>query len=143
LIKVIFNFNEIEELKDKLPIFGTKEYLEYKSSSYGWFVSEKFILPFYVKNKLIFKRLFFTTEVIHLNNSTTEEENDFLNEVINLSRKNEVDIIELPGSNAIFNTYPDGAFYTEFGTYKLDLNKTEEELFSGLHSKNRNVIRKA
>ena len=42
-----------------------------------------------------------------------------------------VDIIELPGSNAIFNAYPDKALFTEFGTYSwtLQAKKNYSKIF--------------
>ena len=39
--------------------------------------------------------------------------------------------------------FPTDSYYCKFGSYILDLNQTEDELFAGLHSKHRNVIRKA
>ena len=45
---ILNNENAIVNIKDKLPILATKEYLNYKSNNYGWFLSDNFILPFYV-----------------------------------------------------------------------------------------------
>ncbi len=140
---ILNNENKIIDIKDKLPILATKEYLKYKSDDFGWFLSEKFVLPFYLKKKLIFKRLFFTTQVIYLKESSLKEEKVFLNEIVNLSKINKIDIIDIPQSNAVFNTYPDNSKYIQFGTYEVDLSLKEEELFKNLHSKHRNVIRKA
>ena len=143
LTKIVYDIKELNNFLDRLPVLATKEYLAYKSDSHGWFVSENFILPFYLTKKIIFKRIFFTTEPININNASKSEEVFFLNDVVRLSKMIKVDIIELPGSNAIFNAYPDKALFTEFGTYRLDLAKSEEELFKNLHPKHRNVIRKA
>ena len=140
---ILNNENAIVNIKDKLPILATKEYLNYKSNNYGWFLSDNFILPFYLTKKIIFKRLFFTTEVIYLEEASLKEEKYFLNEVINISRLKKIDIIDVPQTNAIFNTYPDNSIYANFGTYRVDLSLSEEELFKNLHPKNRNKIRKA
>lgn len=140
---ILNNEEKIINFKEKLPILATKEYLNYKSDNYGWFLSDKFILPFYITKKIIFKRLFFTTEVIYLTEASLNDEKSFLNEVIRLSRLEKIDIIDVPQANAIFNTYPDNSNFTQFGTYKVDLALSEEELFNNLHPKHRNVIRKA
>jgi lipid II:glycine glycyltransferase (peptidoglycan interpeptide bridge formation enzyme) len=50
----------------------------------------------------------------------------------------------IPGTtNTIFRTYPDGAVVAPYGTYIVDLNQTEENLWEKLHTKHRNVIRNA
>ncbi len=140
---ILNNEDKIMGFKDKLPILAAKEYLNYKSDNYGWFLSEKFVLPFYITKKLIFKRLFFTTEVVYLTKASIEEEKLFLNDVIKISKLKKIDIIDVPQVNAIFNTYPDNSTFTQFGTYIADLALSEEELFNNLHPKHRNVIRKA
>lgn len=140
---ILNNEDKIINIKDKLPILATKEYLSYKSDNYGWFLSEKFVLPFYLTNKFIFKRLFFTCDVIYLKEALLKEEKLFLNKIIDLSKSIKVDIIDIPQSNAVFNAYPDNSTYIGFGTYKVDLSLSEEELFKNLHPKHRNVIRKA
>lgn len=140
---ILNNEEKIINLKEKLPILAVKEYLNYKSDNYGWFLSDKFILPFYFKKKLIFRRLFFTTEVIYLSDASLIEEKSFLNDVVKLSRLEKIDIIDVPQANAVFNTYPDNSTFTQFGTYKVDLKLCEEDLFKNLHVKNRNKIRKA
>jgi len=143
-VNLIKDYNELKDILNIIPILATEDYLKYKSNNYGWFKSDDFILPFYLTKKFIFKRMFFTTEVIYINsNAGIDEEKKFLKEVVSLSEKMGIDIIDVPPSNAVFNTYPDGSKFIEFGTYVLDLNKSEEELFAGLHQKHRNVVKKA
>jgi Acetyltransferase (GNAT) domain len=143
LIEFITDYQEIEKYKSFLPVVATKEYLSYNSSKYGWFLSDKFILPFYLSKKLIFTRIFFTTSLIPLSETSPNDEKIFLNEVVDSAKKNKIDIIELPASNAIFNFFPKNAPHTEFGTFIVDLSLDEEILFKNLHQKHRNVVRKA
>jgi hypothetical protein len=50
----------------------------------------------------------------------------------------------LPTPNYIpFKLTPKGALYCDFGSYRVDLNLSQDELFANLHSKHRNVIKKA
>ena len=46
-------------------------------------------------------------------------------------------------NQAIFLAKPDKSTYIPFGNYVIDLSLSEEELWSNVHSKHRNVIRKA
>lgn len=133
------------EPKVILPIFATENFLKSKNSTYGWFVNNKFILPFVIEKKLIFKRLIFTTETFYLeNNLTLQEEKEFLNEVVAYCKRDNIcDFIFKAQSNVVFNTFPDNAEEVAWGTYEIELNKTEEELFSDFESKARTKVRKA
>ena len=51
MIKLIKKENDLDTI---LPFFAQENYLKTKSSIYGWFVSEKFILPFVLFNTYIF-----------------------------------------------------------------------------------------
>ena len=84
MIVLIKNENEIDSI---LPFFAQEKYLETKSSIYGWFVSEEFILPFVLFTTYIFKRIVFTTEPINKNNSSIEEEIAFLDHMQNYIKK--------------------------------------------------------
>lgn len=129
-----------------LPVFATKEFLSSKSEDYGWFVDENFLLPFYVDKKLFFKYIVFPSETIYLNNSlSTDDEKRFLNEVIKDIKKSlpYIDFVVQQPTNVVFNTFPDKAIYCEFGSYQIDLTQDEDVLFANLHSKHRNVVRKA
>lgn len=46
-------------------------------------------------------------------------------------------------TNTIFRTYPDGAQAAPYGTFIIDLKKTEEQLWSDLHPNHRNKVRRA
>lgn len=128
-----------------LPIFATENFLKSKSSSYGWFVSNKFILPFVIDKKLTFKRLIFTTETFYLEeNLSIQEERAFLNEVVEYCRRDDIcDFIFKAQSNVVFKTFPENAEEVAWGTYEIELNLTEEEIFNNFESKARTKVRKA
>jgi hypothetical protein len=129
-----------------ISIFATKDYLSSKSEDYGWFVDKNFIIPYYVNKKLFFKYIIFPSETIYLNNNLHKDnEKIFLNEVILDIKKSlpYIDFIVQPPTNVVFDTFPDNSIHCEFGSYQIDLTRDEDVLFSNLHSKHRNVIKKA
>ena len=131
-----------ESFRAFLPLVASKEFLSSKSDDFGWFISNNFILPFIIEKKFIFKRLIFTYSVIHKNNINISQK-EFLNEVVKLSKKLDIDFIYQPYAFAIFKEIPDSVFSVPFGSYKVNLTKGKDELFKNLHSKHRNVIRRA
>ena len=133
--------NDIE-FKELLPIVATKEFLSGKSKEFGWFVSDKFVLPFIVEKKFIFRRVIFSYGVIKRSGHNTSEK-AFLNEVVRLSKTLNIDFIYQPYAFAVFNEVPDNCIYIPFGSYKVDLTLDEDVLLGNIHQKHRNVIRKA
>jgi len=129
-----------DSFKEYLPIFGTKEFLESKSDNYGWFVSNSFILPFFIDKRAIFSKLVFTTNSIVLEDDNEEL---FLDEVIVKSKELAVDLIAQPLASSIFSKKPKNSKYIEWGTYVVDLTQSEDDILKNMHSKHRNVIRKA
>lgn len=126
-----------------LPAVGLPNYLTAFNDciDYGYFVENNCILPFTIRKRAFIKYMQFTSPVIGA--QSIEEEKLFLISVVQYVRKKmKVDFLESINTS-IFNTYPDESIYCKFGSYIIDLSKSEDELFSGLHSKHRNVIRKA
>lgn len=127
-----------------LPILSQENYLKIKSTKYGWFVNDKFILPFFIDKHLIFKRLIFTYPPIkRIEGLTVTDEKKFLDEVCTMSKQTGCDYISQAQSNVVFETHPDNADFIPWGSYIVDLTKTDDELLASFHSKHRNVIRKA
>ncbi len=141
----------LEEAKnrDDYPIFFSKSFLKTESSEFGWivgYIEEKsfVILPYYIYSKAFFRLLRFTNQSYFLDNSMQElYEQQFLDMVIEKIQELKVDIIIQPTTNVVFNRVPQNSISAPFGTYRVDLNQDEERLWSNLHSKHRNVIRKA
>ena len=131
-----------KNIKQYLPIFATKEFLETQSNDYGWFISDDFILPYYIDKRLIFSKLVFTNETIYLSENTYNEKK-FLNRVITLSKNLNVDFISQPLANCVFNVIPDNSKFISWGSYIVDLTLDEEAIMKNIHFKHRNVIKKA
>ena len=141
MIALIKNENEIDSI---LPFFAQEKYLETKSSIYGWFVSEKFILPFVLFTTYIFKRIVFTTEPINKNNSSIEEEIAFLDHMQNYIKRNNIcDFIHKPQPSAIFRTYPKNANAFKWGTFQLPINNDFDDMLTRVSSSQRKYVRHA
>ena len=141
MIVLIKNENEIDSI---LPFFAQEKYLETKSPIYGWFVSEKFILPFVLLSTYIFKRIVFTTEPINKNHSSIEEEIAFLDHMQNYIKKNNIcDFIHKPQPSAIFRTYPKNANVFKWGTFQLPINNDFDDMLTRVSSSQRKYVRHA
>jgi len=139
VIKLIKDSSVFES---RLPIFAKKEFLELKSNDYGWFVDENFILPFYMDKRAIFAKLTFTTSTIRLSNKGYEKR--FLNGVVKKVKELNIDYISQPLANAVFSEVADNSMYIDWGSYVVNLSlNDEEEILKNMHSKHRNVIKKA
>jgi len=136
-----------KEIDFPLPITAKEDYLKSTTNfKYGWFTSDEFILPYIVEKKMIFKRLVFTNESIKRGNfedSNFLKEKSFLEEVVKNIKNTSAHFVYQPNTNVVFDTFPKGSLEASFGSYQIDLVKNEEDLFANLHSKHRNVIRKA
>lgn len=134
---------ELIDLNSSLSALGLPNYLKAMNGclDYGYFVDNNCVLPYIIRKRVFIKYMQFTSPVIGA--QSIEEEKIFLNSVVKYVReKMNVDFLESINTS-IFNTFPDESEYCKFGSYIIDLSKSEDELFSGLHSKHRNVIRKA
>ena len=135
--------------KSEYPIFLSEKYLKSESSNYGYFIAsvEKTkiaILPFVIYKKAIFSLLRFTYQCYFFNpQDKIQYAQEFMDGVIDKLSELNVDMVMQPSTNVLFSFYPQKAIYAPFGSYKLDLTLKEEELWSNLHSKHRNVIRNA
>lgn len=145
----------IEKFIQRFPVFATQEYADYLKEIHNyrviWFCGLvddhiKFILPFSVRTKYLFKRGEFLTSSIYLSEPIDfETEREFLTSVTTLIKQKKLcDWIQQPPNWAVFNIYPHNAVFASFGTYKIDLQtKNLDELFNGIDTKDRSDIRKA
>ncbi len=134
---------EQTNILSQLPATGLPEYIKSFNGcvDYGYIIDNNCILPFTKRRRLFFSYIQLTTPVLGALNET--EEKLFLDKTLIYFKKNiRADYITTMGTS-IFNTYPKESSYCKFGSYILNLKKTEDELFMGLHGKHRNVIRKA
>ena len=142
-MKIVYKEEELNY--ENLPILACENYLSVKSDKYGWIVDKKFILPFFLDTRLIFTRLVFTTGLIaKVDGYEQKDEDSFLNSAIELIGRDKIcDFIYKAQSNVIFNCCPKGADCVTWGSYIVDLSKSEDELLKSFHAKHRNVVRKA
>ena len=102
-------------------------------------------LGFVIKKKYHFWKLLQIPGPISGNTEgiTEDEQRDFYNSAISLIKQH-YSVDEISNINTSPTAvYPQNSLYCKFGSYIIDLTQSEEELFSGLHSKHRNVVRKA
>lgn len=132
-----------------LSITASKEFLEWHSDKYGWFVSSQngLFIPFFIKKQLFVNRLTFLDDVdslLKFKNVSLEDKLHFLNNCIKYIKEHmDVDFITQSPAFAIFDSFPIGSIAAPFGTYRIDLTKSEDEIWEKVHSKHKNVIRKA
>lgn len=132
---------DCSSFKSLLPVTALPQYLETLGTDYGYLTEDGCVLPFVIEKRSFFKRLIFTTGVLGISNAG---EREFLDRAADFIRRNvKIDFIAVPSATALFNAYPSGSVYCRFGTYIIDLSQAEELLFSNLHAKHRNVIKKA
>lgn len=138
-MEIVRKINDIE----KYSIYAQPAFLSSYSGAIdiGYFVEGNIILPYVITKSKFLKTLYFPVEI--LGEKDFEKQKDFLDRIPSFVKKNFNIAIIRTGNTAVFNCYPRNAKYCKFGSYIIDLSKSEDELFSMLHSKHRNVIRKA
>ncbi len=134
---------------EKVPAFAKSAYLKFKGQDYGYIYGEInqkniFFSAFILKKRYFFSLAEFQTPVICLDDSYKEQSVEFIEKgLLELNKKYNIDFVCQNPAYAIFDIYPQGAHYTYFGSYICNLENTEEQLWKKVHSKHRNVIRKA
>lgn len=135
-----------EQLKGTNVFMGTNyaSFVSTGNSKVKYCCSDKYIMPVQLIKKSIFKYCIFFNEPFCYNENTTETEKDFLDEVCKVLKKDySVQWLNATPAYAFFMEYPTGAKHIPFGSHVVDLTLDEETLFSNVHSKHRNVIKKA
>ena len=132
-----------ESIGISLPIIAIPGYfLSNGAIDYGYISESNMIIPFYIKKNKIFRFMLFPVGIIGEN--TKGEEQLFLDKLVDFIKDNfKVDFILMQHATSLFKAFPKRSKACRFGSYILDLTKTEEDLFAGLHSKHRNVVKKA
>lgn len=131
---------------DANPVYCSRAYLQSLNGGYGWIAGYigdelRLVIPYTVKTKLIFKIATFQSAPIVIANSVNEaEEKNFLNGCVRKLAKTGVDFCSQPPTHVVFRVCPDNAIAAPFGSYIVNLDLSEEELWSGVHAKHRNVI---
>lgn len=95
------------------------------------------IIPIEIKHKLFLKIGKFVYEPF------PENSQEIIDEVIVFLKNTKlIDFVVSTPNYIPFEYKPKNSTFCNFGTYRIDLTKDEDELFKNLHSKHRNVIRK-
>ena len=141
------NYNDLALNKENISVFAHDLFLKTKSNNYGWFYDDNCVLPVIIQERKIaflkIKTAYFTAAPSGNRVITADEEKHYLEDVLKILKKRKISYIKQPMASAVFQTYPEKAKECYFGTYKIDLKKDEKAIFSEIHSKHRNVIRKA
>ena len=132
-------------------VYASPGFLASVSNEYGWLGGRngggelQFILPYTVVKQMGVRMIRFRVEtmLLHPGADGMEEEKAFLNDALRHFSSLGADVIIPASTNTLFRTYPDSAAAVPYGSYILDLTRTEEELWKRLHAKHRNVIRNA
>ena len=136
------------EWNEDLSITSSSNYLSSQSSNFGWLSDETdtLFIPFVIKSFLSVKVMYFHDDVESLRNIEVSKEVkvSFLNDLIAFIKdKMKVDMIAQSPAYAVFSGPPQGSLYAPFGSYRIDLLNTIDDLWSNIHTKHKNVIRKA
>lgn len=142
---MINNVTSHWDIDMELPILAQEKYLKIKSDSFGWFVDDNYVLPYFLDKRLIFTRMVFTYALIpKKDNLTLANEKQFLDNMVDFVKKEKLcDFIYKAQSNVIFNVCPKESDCVKWGTYEVDLSLNQDELLKSFHGKHRNVIKKA
>lgn len=134
---------------DEVRVFAKSEYLRHKGQDYGYIyglmdAQPVFYLAFVLKQKYFFCVAEFQTSVICLDSNYGDFAEVFLDAAVQkLAQYKNIDFICQNPAYAVFDVYPKHAEYTYFGSYICSLEDSEDILWKKVHSKHRNVIRKA
>lgn len=133
-------------MQDKLNVFFKSERLLKSTdtrNSFKYLFSDEYIVPVIILKKGLFVYASFLTEPARYKEGS-ESLVSFLNDVCEYlkNEKNVQWISETPAS-ALFCEAPKGAKAIPFGSHIVNLQEDEDVLWSKMHSKHRNVIKKA
>lgn len=129
-------------------IFFSDEYKNYITSStecYKLFYNSILIIPVIIKKHFIFKYAEFISEPAKLipSNIDIKQYSLFIDSVCDeLKTTYKIDWINQPSSATLFAAPPSHSKSIPFGSHVIDLTLSEGEIFSKIHSKHRNAIKK-
>ncbi|MCH4896289.1 peptidoglycan bridge formation glycyltransferase FemA/FemB family protein [Marinilabiliaceae bacterium JC040] len=140
--------NTLDEPKGIEVIYAKKEYLKSIASKYGWLSclnDEEIIytIPYVIKKKLFFKYIQFQYSGIKLANTDVTYKQYYDTILDFLKNQNCFDFVGVPPTHVLFSDYPNNSIVANFGSYRINLCQTEDELWKNIHSKHKNVIRKS
>ena len=150
MIQCVDNYRDIpteiqESLKYANPYYSEEAFEFEKKNRYRvlFFYDSSQILVAYEVKKYFFRSLQLPTEPYVW--SAESINLSFLDDIVVCCQKSpiRVDWVGPCSVTALFSYAPKCSISIPFGSYILDLGRTEDSLWDGLHSKHRNVVRRA
>lgn len=139
-----------EEIKNEIKnanVFFQKAFVEYvhkNNEEFYYVYDDERIVPIRHRKKAIFNLGVFVTEPFLRVEEPKLTESDFLDEAVALvSKVLHIQWLNSTAGGFFYETPTKNCKRIPFGSHVIDLSLTEEELFKKVHSKHRNVIRKA
>lgn len=141
------SFRHDTHCNDILNVFFGENYSSFvcdgSCSSSVYVYSEKYVMPVSICKKFMFCWGRFLSEP-YIYSEGNDSLKAFLNNTCQFLKKAYgIQWIEITPAYTFFNEYPEGAKHVPFGSHVINLTLDEEILFNNIHSKHRNVIKKA
>jgi len=122
---------------------GYAKYIDCTGGKLWYLYDDEQILPVHVQSKAKITFGVYPTEPIALSGSDEKKgQRIFLNHACSVLKRHGIAWVST-AATALFSEYPTGSMRIPFGSHVVDLTLTEDELFAKMHSKHRNVVRRA
>lgn len=145
-IKSCSSQKELENIvgeNDVLNVFFSNNYLQFCNCKYLYLYSTDFVIPVLLNQNGPFRNAAFLSEPYRYG-FKGEAEESFINSVVEYIRHNcNVHWIAETPAYALFSEAPENSLSIPFGSHIVDLSNDVDTLWSKVHSKHRNVIKKA
>lgn len=158
-IKKYLKFEDLPQsiigIEASLPIFITSDYARMMSKTkkyeVSWYVGYEnniplFIIPFGIKKIMFFTKgiCLFSSFCLDMDKYTHEVEQVFINAlVLYIEKSKYCDWIQQSPNHALFTCVPEKSIFCPFGTYRVSLNKSMEEIDKSIRRHERRAIRSA
>ena len=146
-VRIINSVHDIVKEAEDLNVFYQDSYLNMLMASGKniiFFSSDSYLVPVVISHRGPFRNAHFCVEPYIHNEKKKEDLKEFLNSVCDELRKEyKVQWINMNSASSFFFDYPSGSKHIPFGSHVINLSLTEDELWAKVHSKHRNVIKKA
>jgi len=138
------------EWNDTMPVFLSENYLRASGQDYGWIAgivdgNVRYVLPYTAHKRNMFKAIQFHSRTYNPDGEcpSIADEKIFLNKVIGFLKKEGYDSVLQSPVYGFFRCCPDNVHYIPFGSYIVDLTKSEEELWNNIHRHHKRAIQKS
>ncbi len=147
-LQIAYNFSDFCKEKGLLisdfNAYYSDEYAKYLRGERVLIFSSGWIIPVIINKRSIFCYATFLSEPKEYNSSIDESGPQFLSEVCNyMHTAYRIQWSNPAGPSTLFSFVPDHSISIPFGSHIIDLTLPEETLLANMHSKHRNVVRKA